>query len=196
MATYWKSDWVNGDFVIAIDGRTKEMAYRIGNRIQIGDHLIVSPPNQRYEVTGTRGEKQLWDDKDGTGDAVASVVHRKRLGGEQLKIEAGEAVFMLDIATNRQPRVEFFAPKISVSDVNAVMVDVTGAQVLEIDRKYRKERIKYRLLGRQMEGRLEGAMRAIHPVPTPAVLLALHLTLRPEKLLQIGRFHESGTIGG
>jgi hypothetical protein len=194
MAADWKSDWVKGDASISIDGGSTGMAYWVGRHTYIDRDSVVSTPNQRYEVTGTRSERQLWGDK--VSDAAASVVHRKRSGGEHFRIEAGDTAFTLDVVADSRPRIEFFAPKVSTIDVSAVMFDVTGAQVLEIDKKYRKERVRFGFLGRQMEGRFEGAVRAIHPVPTPAVLLALQLTLRPEKLLQIGRFSESGTIGG
>ena len=77
------------------------------------------------------------------------------------------------------------------------MTDALGTQVVVIKKRYRMERISSFLGGaRTMEGRFEGALKVIQRVPTAAVLLALHLTLRPEKDAKVGRFVESAQFYG
>ncbi len=170
------------------------MVYRVGNRAELEERAIVAGPHRRFDVTGTRGARQIWDD----GDAVASVVrHKRRRGAEHFSLVAGDVGFTLDLVNRSSPKIRIAATRVSVVEVTGTMTDALGTQIVVIRKRYRMERISSLLSGvRTMEGQFDGALKVNQRVPTVAVLLALHLTLRPEKDARVGRFIESAQFYG
>ena len=192
MTAEWRSDWERSDCKIGAGSRLDEMVYRVGNRAEIEKRTIVA--GRRFDVTGVRGARQIWS----ADDAVASVVgHKRRRGGEHFSLEAGDVAVTLDLVTRSKPKIRIAATKLSVVEATGTMTDALGTQVVVIKKRYQMERISSFLSGvRTMEGEFDGALKVNQRVPTAAVLLALHLTLRPEKHARVGRFIETAHFSG
>lgn len=187
------SDWMSGDYKVMIAGDSG--GYRLGRAGEASTELqgsrIVLPDGDQLRVRGFRGRRRV----EHEGAVLASVVgSRTRLRLERLWIEAGATTYLLALRDDSRPRLEIFSRKSVVVDILGSMVDMWGSELLTMEKRHEKQRLRFTLfpLGREMQASFRGRATFSRPVPAAAALLALYLTLGPERPVNVGVFCERG----